>query len=188
LGGSQLGFRSSFTLARAQQFSVSASFRAYRSLRENDANVALGLMARLDGGFPVELILERRVALEADARSAWALGLAGGTYAENLPLGFELDAYFQTGIVGLVRRELYADASIGASQPVKLGRDWSLSVGGMAWISGQADLSRFDVGPRASVALPVRRGTGRISLAWRQRIFGDARPSSGPAVTLGIDF
>ncbi|MBS0285465.1 MAG: hypothetical protein JSS15_13700, partial [Proteobacteria bacterium] len=56
-----------------------------------------------------------------------------------------------------------------------------------AWGGAQRGAARLDVGPAAGVAVPAAMPL-RISLEWRQRIAGDARPGSGPALSIGADF
>jgi hypothetical protein len=61
-------------------------------------------------------------------------------------------------------------------------------LGGGAWGAAQRDAQRFDIGPSATLALPLGKQNVRLALDWRQRIAGDARPGSGLALTLGSDF
>ncbi|MDB5738415.1 MAG: hypothetical protein JWO65_2083, partial [Sphingomonas bacterium] len=44
------------------------------------------------------------------------------------------------------------------------------------------------VGPSAVLRLPIEGRTVAVALDWRQRVTGDAKPGSGVALTLGIDF
>ena len=80
-------------------------------------------------------------------------------------------------------RDLFVDgaARVGA-------RIGGVDVGGGVWGAAQPGLARLDIGPQASVRLPLA-GTGiRLSADWRFRIAGDAAPASGPTLTVGTDF
>ena len=98
-----------------------------------------------------------------------------------MPWRFELDAYAQAGIVGLGRRDLFADGAIAFTRPV-YGR---FSAGLGMWGGYQPGLYRLDAGPRISMKV---RDNIRAHVDWRQRVAGNAQPASGPALTLAADF
>ena len=73
----------------------------------------------------------------------------------------------------------------------------TLALGGGLWAGGQQEpdgqggkpwLHRVDLGPRAMLTVPVERGALTFALDWRQRMDGQARPSSGVALTLSAGF
>jgi hypothetical protein len=59
------------------------------------------------------------------------------------------------------------------------------SVGLGVWGGAQPGLYRLDAGPRVTMRV---RGNLRVHADWRQRLVGNARPGSGPALTLAGDF
>lgn len=61
-------------------------------------------------------------------------------------------------------------------------------LGGMIASSAQPGVERLDIGPEIRLRLPVGQGGLRLSAEWRARIAGNARPASGPAITLITDF
>ena len=66
-------------------------------------------------------------------------------------------------------------------------RDVRLGAG--AWAGGQEGAVRLDVGPRVSLPLDLGHGvSSRIALDWRLRVAGNARPESGPALTIASSF
>ena len=110
----------------------------------------------------------------------------GGIYQKPVALGFNLDAYAQSGIVGVNSRDWFADGSIAVTRPI-----WRALSGGVGlWAGGQSNdpngaLYRLDAGPR--VTLAVRKNL-RVHADYRPRIAGDALPVSGPALTIAGDF
>lgn len=97
-----------------------------------------------------------------------------------------LDAYAQAGVVGLRSRDLFADGALQLSLPVD--EDSGLRAGAGVWGAAQPGLARLDVGPQASMRLPVAGRSVRVSAEWRFRVAGEAAPRSGPALTLSTDF
>ncbi|MGP1282460.1 MAG: hypothetical protein ACTS1X_05745 [Parasphingopyxis sp.] len=189
LGGSQAGIRARYRIVRAAGFEAALAARLSRPIeRDNGAEAAIGVAVRPAADIPVELTAERRIALDHGGRDAWAIGIAGGVYRRPLPFGLELDGYAQAGVVGARSRDLYGDAALIVSRPVPLGGRGTLSFGGGVWAGAQPGASRVDIGPEASVRLPVGNGGVRLSLSWRERVAGSAAPGSGPALTLGADF
>lgn len=187
LGGSQAGVRAGWRLDRVGR--VEAFTRLSSAGRPGDgAEGALGIAFRPNHRLPVQFVAERRQALAGDdGRSAFAAYAVGGV--DSLPGGPVLvDAYAAAGVVGFRSRELFAEGSAVARIPVARLGPVDLSAGGGAWAAAQPGASRVDVGPRAQLRWhqgPVRPV---VSLDWRQRVAGDARPQSGPALTVGVDF
>ncbi|WP_324805874.1 hypothetical protein SH584_07125 [Sphingomonas sp. LY29] len=98
-----------------------------------------------------------------------------------MPWDSALDAYLQTGIVGVRDRAWFVDGSAAVSRPV-----WrNLSAGVGMWGGAQPGLSRFDVGPRVSLKVGNKM---KVHLDYRHQLAGNALPGSGAVVTLGGDF
>ncbi len=181
LGGSQAGGRLLYRLNddAARPFALAA--RVSAPLRGRGAEAALGLDWRPVERLPIHLLAERRQGLDGD-RSAFAAFVHGGT-SVALPAGARIDAYAQAGAVGLRSRDLFADGAVRVGMPFG-----PFEVGGGAWGAAQPGTARLDAGPQ--VSLPVNAGVARlrVSADWRFRLAGDARPASGPALTIGTDF
>ena len=187
LGGSQAGVRGSWRLDRAGR--AEAFARISSTGRPGDgAEAALGVAFRPHRRLPLQLVAERRQAIAGTGgRSAFAAYLVGGV--DSVRAGpASIDAYGAAGMVGLRSRDLVAEGSAVARVPVAGIGPVDLSVGGGVWAAAQPGTARVDLGPRAQ--LRWREGPVRpvISLDWRQRVSGDARPRSGPALTVGADF
>jgi hypothetical protein len=181
LGGSQAGARMTYRL-RDRLF---LSGRFYTPLNDSaGAEAALGVEWQPLRTLPVRLLAERRQAVGRDGRSAFALLAHGGVSEQPLVGPVMLDAYVQAGMVGLKSRDGFADGAARLAVPVA----GDVSVGLGAWGAVQPGVSRLDVGPHASYRLPAFGDRIRVSAEWRVRVAGDARPGSGPALTLSTDF
>lgn len=187
LGGSQAGLRLGYRLLGDR--SLALNLRLSRPLRGPDgAEAAVGLAIRPSAALPVEILAERRIALEDGGRDAWALGIAGGVDPISLPHDFELGGWAQAGVVGARSRDLYVEGALVLRRELlRLGRA-ELAVGAGGWAAAQPGAGRVDLGPEASLWFPVGDGAMRLGASWRQRVAGDAAPDSGPAVTLTTDF
>lgn len=183
LGGSQAGGRLLYRLGEAGTSNVALSLRAYAPLSDVDAaEVAAGVDWQPSPIVPVHLLLERRQALGSSGRSAFSLTAYGGV--SDVEVGpARLDAYGQAGVAGFRSRDPFADGSVRLGLPV--GR---AKIGGGIWGAAQPDAARVDVGPQASLSVPL--GEARITVAadWRFRVAGDAAPGSGPTLTIATDF
>jgi hypothetical protein len=182
LGGSQGGVRVDYGIGRGLALTGRAAAPAAGAGRE----LSLGVAWR-PTGVPVRIVAEQRFALDGGAGGP-ALGISGGVDALPLAAGFTLEGYGQGGAI--VRRGLehYADASLRASRLLMEAGGVRIDVGAGAWGGTQRGVSRLDVGPSIGARVPLVGRTLRLSLDWRQRIAGDARPGSGPALSVGSDF
>ena len=180
LGGSQAGMRILYRFDPR----LAASLRASAPVgSQRGGEAALGLRYQPLASIPVAVTAERRQAFGkySDGRNAFALFAEGGLYARPMPWDSSLDAYLQTGIVGVKSRDWFVDGSAAVTRPV-----WrNVSAGFGVWGGAQPGLSRFDVGPR--VSMRVRRSM-RVHLDYRHKLVGNAEPGSGAVVTLAGDF
>lgn len=182
LGGSQAGARLTYAFSRT----LAASARMSAPVGSRGGEVAAGVRVIPLRGVPVALTAERRHAFGRFAgRSAFAMFVEGGLYQRPMPWTLSLDAYAQAGVVGLRRRDYFADGALTLTRPV-YGR-WSAGLGLWGgWQGGtQPGVHRIDAGPR--VTLRVRDNI-RVHADWRQRLSGRAEPGSGPALTMAADF
>lgn len=185
LGGSQAGARLRVPVASG----LAGTLRVSGPVRQRlGKEAAVGLDWTPMPGTPVTLLVERRVGLDRGGRDAWAAGAYGGVYGVRLGGGFELDGYAQAGVVGLQRRDGFIDGALRAEREVARSGRLRIGIGAGAWGGAQPGASRLDVGPQIVAHLPVGSGGARLALEWRERVAGDARPGSGPALSLGADF
>jgi hypothetical protein len=183
LGGGQTGGKAAWRLNESGKRPLELFARAYApTARRAGAEAALGLEWKPAASLPLRIALERRQALGREGRSAFGLTLHGGISDARLG-AFRIDAYGQAGTVGARSRDLFADGSLKLSLP--LGR---VRVGMGAWAAAQPRASRADIGPTASLTLPLAGRNVALAVDWRLRAAGRAEPGSGPALTLATDF
>jgi hypothetical protein len=180
LGGSQAGARIAYALGEARRVAVYA--RASTAIDAAQREAAVGIDWR-PTRLPVHLVAERRIGIEG-VRSGTAIGAVGGVGPTRIAGQVRVEGYAQGGVIFRDGHEGFADGSIRFTLPVAKRIDLGLG----AWGGAQKGAARVDVGPTVGVAVPVAGRTFRISADWRQRVAGDVRPGSGPAVSLGIDF
>ncbi|MBC9034404.1 hypothetical protein IAG41_18605 [Sphingomonas sp. JC676] len=183
LGGSQAGLRVSYLLAPERR--VAAFVRVAAPLAGRGAEGAVGLEWQPTRA-PVRLVAEQRFGLDG-TRGGTGLGVIAGIDT-RVPADFRLEAYGQAGAIRRARIEPYADGAARATRVVAERGGVRLSLGAGAWGAAQRDAQRLDLGPSATLGLPLGRQNVRLALDWRQRVAGDARPGSGPALTIGSDF
>ncbi len=189
LGGSQAGARLAYSIWEAGPADIAIAARLTRPIERSDGSeAAIGIAVQPLRSVPVTVSLDRRIAIEAGARNAWSIGVAGGVYRKAITAGLELDGYAQAGIVGARSHDLYVDGSASLSHPIAISDRAILSLGVGAWGGAQPGVARLDIGPEAGLRLPFGDFGIRLAVGWRQRIAGTAKPGSGPTVTLGADF
>ncbi len=179
LGGSQAGARLFYNFSPA----LAVVLRSSSDVGRRGGEVAAGIRYRPIRTLPVWLTAERRQALGryGGGRSDFAMFAEGGVYDQPGPWGFLIDGYAQAGVVGLRTHDLFADGGLTLTKPVYDRFSAGLGV----WGGVQPGLYRIDAGPR--ITMRVRRNV-KVHLDWRQRLSGNAKPGSGPAVTLAADF
>jgi hypothetical protein len=183
LGASQAGARIGYRIIGPATAPMSLTARLTSPARSlSGTEVAVGVEWQPSQRLPVRLAAERRQALGGDGRSAFALLAHGGVTDLPVAGGFRLDAYGQAGVLGARSRDLFADGTARLTLP--LDRRARLSLGAGAWAAAQPGVSRVDVGPSATFRV---HGTS-VTLDWRARVAGSARPASGPAVTVSTSF
>ena len=191
-GASQAGAVARYRLAPRSPHRPALHLRASAALNgTEEREAAFGLSARPIGSLPVTLALEARV----------IAGPGGGTRVRpaafahtelapvDLPLGARADFYGQAGYVGGDFASAFADGQLRVDRRLTVIGAGELRAGGGAWGGAQKGASRLDIGPTATVGMPLG-GTGgaRLGLDWRFRVAGNAAPSSGPALTLSAGF
>ncbi len=184
LGGDQAGLRVARTLDRRGRLALYA--RASAPLTGTGRELALGVEWR-PWRAPMRFLAEQRFALDG-GKSGPAVAVVGGVTGIDLPFAFELEGYGQAGAVKRARIEPFADGALRITRPVATIGEARLALGAGAWGAAQREAARVDLGPTAVTTLPVSGQSLRIAIDWRERVAGDARPGSGPALTLGADF
>jgi hypothetical protein len=184
LGGDQAGLRVARRLDRRGRLALYA--RATTPLAGSGRELALGIEWR-PWRAPMRFLAEQRVALDG-GKSGPAVAVVGGVSGVDLPFAFELEGYAQAGAVKRARVEPFADGALRITRPVAARGAAQLALGAGAWGAVQREAARIDLGPTAVTTLPLSGQTVRIALDWRERVGGDARPGSGPTLTLGADF
>lgn len=196
-GGSQAGLIVRYAPGQGPLAPVLYARAATALESGDDRSLALGVMTRPWGAVPVDLALERRFGLGQGQRDRFAAMLVAGGGAALERSRIRLDAFAQAGVVGLQDRQGFFDLQLLATRQVAVQDRNSLSLGGGLWAGGQQELDasgdkrwvhRVDLGPRASLALPVGDSQMTFALDWRQRIDGNAQPASGAALTLSTGF
>lgn len=177
LGGGQAGMRLSYLLVPQQRIAVFTRFTAPLSGKGREMAVGAEWQPlRL----PLRLVAEQRIGLDG-VPGGPGIGVVTGVDAAAGPL--RIEGYGQTGMVFRTQSEPYADGAVRVMHPVEEG-PVSLSLGVGIWGAAQRGAQRLDLGPGATLS----HRSMRVSLDWRQRVAGQARPGSGLAFTLGGDF
>lgn len=184
LGGDQLGVRIGYRADARRGITLYA--RATAPLGVAGRELAAGVSWR-PTALPVEVAAEYRVGLDGTGGGP-AIGVAGGVDGVRVPHGFRLEAYGQAGAIWRERAEPFADAMVRVTRPLDLRPVTGLALGGGVWGAAQRGVVRLDVGPSAVARVPLGDRAVRVALDWRERVAGDARPGSGPALTIGADF
>nr|WP_301286956.1 hypothetical protein [Sphingobium sp. OAS761] len=186
LGASQAGTRIAYRLTAGAHAPASAYARASVALEQPAApELAAGIALQPDSAIPVSIAAERRIALGKGGRDAFALMAVGGFGPTPVTAGIAADGYAQAGVVGLRQRDIFVDGKLSLLHPLP---GTGLRIG--ATLSGgvQPGIGRLDIGPEIRLRLPLPRMPARLSVEWRQRVAGHARPVSGLAVTIAADF
>lgn len=184
LGGDQAGLRVARTLDRRGRLAFYA--RASAPLTGTGRELALGIEWR-PWRAPMRFLAEQRFALDRGT-SGPAVAVVAGVTGIDLPFAFELEAYGQAGAVRRAQIAPFADGALRVTREVATAGQARLALGAGAWGAAQREAARMDIGPTAVTTLPLAGQSLRIAVDWRERVGGDARPGSGPALTLGADF
>jgi hypothetical protein len=179
LGASQAGARLVYNFSRL----LALSGRLSSEVGRRGGEAAVGVRIHLPAHIPIWFTAERRQAIGryGGGRNAFAFFAEGGVYQQPLPWRFALDTYFEAGLVSVKQHDLFFDGDLTVTRPL-----WNrFSAGFGIWGGAQPHLARLDVGPRVTIG--VRKNL-KVHLDWRQKLAGNARPGSGPALTLAGDF
>ncbi|MFL6721554.1 MAG: hypothetical protein ACJ8FT_07100 [Sphingomonas sp.] len=179
LGASQAGARLVYNFNR--QLALAA--RMSSEVGRRGGEVAAGVRVQPLTSIPIWLTAERRqrIGQYGGGRNDFALFAEGGLWQRPLPWRFSFDTYLEGGVVGVKSRDLFIDGALTVTRPVYR----RVSAGFGLWGGAQRGLGRLDAGPRLTLRV---RSNVQVHLDWRQKLVGNARPGSGPALTLAGDF
>ena len=189
-GGSQAGAVLRYRLATTSPYRPSLYLRASSGIEyPRGEELALGLSLRPVPRLPVALLLEGRV---TRTLSGNIVRLAAALVSEfppaHLPLGTRGEVYVQAGYVGGRDGTAFVDGQARIEHPLVQSGQFQLRAGGGAWGGAQRGASRVDVGPTATLSVPIGPAGARVSADYRFRVVGNAAPGSGPVLTLSAGF
>lgn len=189
-GASQAGAVIRYRLAPSSPLRPAVYLRASSGLeRPRGEEAALGLSIRPLPKVPVAAMAEARITRTLSGNIVRpAVALVSEFPPQPLPLGFRAEAYAQAGWVGGKGSTAFADGQARIEKPLLSTGRLELRAGAGAWGGAQRGAQRLDVGPTATLAVPLGGASGRVSADWRFRVAGDAAPDSGPALTLSAGF
>ena len=184
LGGSQLGLRGTFMLHAVHRIGLSARLSAPLTGKGREAALGVDWQPL---AVPIHVIAERRIALDGGPGGT-AMFVIGGVGPQRVAPRVRVEAYGQAGAIARDGIERFADGAARVSYD--LGRFGGVEVdaGAGAWGGAQRGAARLDLGPSFGVRLPIAERAIRVTIDWRHRVAGAARPGSGPALSIGSDF
>lgn len=184
LGGSQTGGRIAYALGHRRVVSVIG--RLASPLAGAGQEAALGL-EWTPSKLPVRLFVEQRIGINGIG-SGPAFGVIGGIGPVPVGAGFKLESYGQAGVIRRNGVIGYADGSVRVNRQIAMIGDTQVDLGAGGWGGVQPGARRLDVGPSLALGVPLGDRRVRIALDWRERLAGNARPGSGPTLSIGADF
>ncbi|MCT2559023.1 hypothetical protein N0B51_08520 [Tsuneonella sp. YG55] len=188
-GGTQGGFVLRYDLGggatRPQLY-----FRAtHAPSRPAQADAAAGVGLRPLARVPIRLQGEARLTrTEGWTEVRPAVAAITEVPPARLALGLRGEAYAQAGFVGGREATGFVDGQVRVDRELASLAGGDLRLGFGAWGGAQKYAARLDVGPGLTLDLREAGLPARLSLDYRVRIAGGARPSNGPAVTLSTGF
>lgn len=189
-GASQAGAVIRYRLAPSSGHRPALYLRGSTGLqRPRGEELAGGLMLRPLAGVPVSAMAELRVTRTLTGTvTRPAVALVSELAPIRLPLGFKAETYVAGGYVGGTGATPFVDGQLRLEQRLAKAGPFELSAGGGAWGGAQRGAQRLDLGPSASLTVPIGPVGSRLSADWRFRVAGNAAPNSGPALTLSAGF
>jgi hypothetical protein len=190
-GASQAGAVLRYRIAPRNGHRPAAYLRTSSALNGSDEQeVALGLSARPFAKVPVVAAAELRATRQQGGMQVRPAAMLITELAPvDLPMGTQAEVYGQAGYVGGRFATAFADGQLRVDRGVaRLGKG-ELRAGAGVWGGAQKGASRLDIGPTAAMALGIGKGrSARLAVDWRFRVYGNAEPDSGPAMTLSAGF
>lgn len=189
-GASQAGAVIRFRLAPSSANRSALYLRASSALlAPRGEEVAAGFSIRPLARIPVAAMAEVRATHSLTGTVMRpAMALVTELPPVDLPLGLRGEAYAQGGYVGGRSATAFADGQARIDHRLTGVGRWELRAGVGTWGGAQKGAKRIDVGPSATLGMPLGPVNGRLAADWRFRVAGNAAPTSGPAITLSAGF
>jgi len=194
-GASQMAANLQYRVLPSSRHDPRLYARGYRAFTGNPENeVAVGASARPLATVPVRVAGEARVLNNASGTQVRPAAYAVTELRpQALPLGTQLEFYGGAGYVGGNAPTPFAEGQATVTRELAQftrddGESARLRIGAGAWGGAQEGASRVDVGPTVRLDIRVADVPARLSLDWRERVAGDAAPTSGLAATLSTRF
>jgi hypothetical protein len=184
LGASQGGMRLAYALGSRRRVALVA--RVATPLEGAGREAAFGIEWQ-PTRLPIRVVAEQRFVLDG-GRGGPTVGVIAGYGPTDIVPGVRLEAYGQAGAIARAGIEGFVDASARITHPLGKVGGMRVDIGVGAWGSAQRAAERFDVGPSLVATMPIVGKSIRVTLDWRERVAGAARPGSGPALSIGSDF
>jgi hypothetical protein len=190
LGGSQAGARFSLPVLRVGKGATGNVYaRVVTPLAQKGGKeMSVGTSLRIGKSIPVEISVERRLALSSGGRNAWAALVSSGVSDKSLGGAFTVNGYMQAGVVGLKSRDAFIDGEVNMMRALSTRSSFRPEIGVGLWGAAQTGIDRIDIGPVITVRPKIGGTTVRVSTSWRWRASGDVLPRSGIALSIGADF
>lgn len=186
LGGSQAGVRGYYRFGGSP---VSLTARLSAPLADPlGKEAAFGFAVQPIKRAPLTVIIEQRVAADRGGRTDLEALVTTGVSDRSLGHRFTLSGYAQAGVVGVKKRDAFADGAALVEHPLAHIQNTRLSIGAGIWGAAQPGVTRLDAGPTVATRFQIGQVGFRAEASYRVRLLGSARPSTGPALSIGTDF
>jgi hypothetical protein len=184
LGGPQLGLRLNLALFSIDTLNVSGTVRASAPLGGVSGKEASAGVSISTKGVPgIRLFVERRMSIDQSASSAWSALASYGSEKTIGRTGLKARVYGEAGVVQSRQTNPFAFTRLELVRPISQ----HLEIGMETVADAQRRAYRIDIGPVVS-AREFSHPNIVISAAWRLRAAGNAKPKSGPAITVSTSF
>lgn len=189
-GGSQAGAVLRYRLSLLSALQPTLYLRASSGLEyPRGEEVAAGLSVRPVTKAPFALMAEGRVTRTTSGTIIRpAAAVVTLLSPAKLPLGLRGEAYAQAGYVGGRDATAFVDGQARVEKPLLHNGRTELRAGGGVWGGAQRGAERLDVGPTATLSVPIGPAGARVSADYRIRVGGRAAPGSGAVLTLSAGF
>lgn len=189
-GGSQAGAVLRYRLSLLSALQPAVYLRASSGLEyPRGEEVAAGLSVRPVHNVPVALMAEGRVTRTTSGTIVRpAAAVVTLLPPARLPLGLRGEAYVQAGYVGGRGATAFVDGQARVEKPLLRSGRTELRAGGGVWGGAQRGANRLDLGPTATLSVPIGPAGARVSADYRIRVAGRAAPGSGAVLTLSAGF
>jgi len=156
----------------------------------SDAGLALGISQRPFAMLPLRAQLEARADRLGNGQVRARAAAMAVTELPPLPLPGRghAELYAQAGYVAGEAGTAFVDAALRLEHPLALVGPATLHAGAALSGGAQRGAGRVDLGPAMALVLDHGPLHARAALEYRVRIAGQARPGTGPALTITAGF